>query len=274
MTNDAQPTAKREKPRFAPGKFGLCVYLSDLVRWLMEKHEDVRTRMVKEKLCPVLLAERPQLYLVQKSGEATPLPDGLTWFSSGSGNREVLPSKRARVIGRENRQYTPTIGQGLDGAVQWLLTYWGYSGNSDAVMDNKGATLAAYLVISEADARRCWGWRGADEAQPAVDAVAKAEAATPAVDTGAEPTEAAEDAPPWLTSKGYNVAWLQGERDKFRMKGGHYMAKLIANLKTQGVDVPGKDKKKEIDRYTDGKKREKKATPWGGLATSRKVSAR
>lgn len=183
MTNDTQPTAKRPQPRFAPGPLGRGVYLSDLVRWLMEKHEDVRTRIVKEKLCPVLLAERPQLYLVHESNEATPLPDGRVWFRSRSGNREVLKYGRTvvesyivdgrRVVqkgsGRSTTQYTPDIGQGLDGAVQWLQAYWGYSGDADAVMNNKGVTLC----ISEADARRLWGWRGADEAAPAVDAVAK-----------------------------------------------------------------------------------------------------
>lgn len=179
------PNPERPQPRFAPGPLGRGVYLSDLVRWLMEKHEDVRTRTVKEKLCPVLLAERPQLYLVQKSGEATPLPDGQVWSSTESGNLEVLRIVRHREVYRvdgrqvtqrgseyKTTEYTPKIGQGLDGAVQWLLTYWGNSGTADAIMDND--TRASWLAVSEADARRCWGWRGADEAQPAVDAVAKA----------------------------------------------------------------------------------------------------
>lgn len=283
MTNDAKPTAKRPQPRFAPGPLGRGVYLSDLVRWLMEKHEATRVQVVKEHLCPVMLEKQPLFGDVKRSGDAAPISEGAEWSMTGSGYVENVPpasgrrfrpvrvsTNRTRV--EEITVNTDSIGKGVDAAVKWLLNYWGYDRNADTCMDND--SRASLLAISEADARRCWGWRSVDEAAPAVDAVAKPVDAPPAVDHAGKPSDTSDAGPAWLTEGGYNVAWLQGERDKFRLKGGAYMAKLIAHLETEGVQVPGKDKKKEIDRYTDGKPREKKATHWGGLVASKKAGAR
>lgn len=65
------------------------------------------------------------------------------------------------------------LGYGRVGAVAWIRRFWTNEDKPDEVL------AAPYMVgsrfaISEADARRLWGWRGADEAAPAVDAVAKA----------------------------------------------------------------------------------------------------
>lgn len=64
------------------------------------------------------------------------------------------------------------LGYGRVGAVAWIRRFWTNEDKPDEVM------AAPYMVgsrfaISEADARRLWGWRGADEAAPAIDAVAK-----------------------------------------------------------------------------------------------------
>jgi len=132
-------------------------------------------------------------------------------------------------------------------------------------------TLLSRVAVPLAVAADLWGW---GKVAPSVDAAAKPAEAPPAADKAGNPSDASDGTPAWLTAKGFNVAWLQGERDRFRLQGGHYMSKLIEHLETKGVHVPGKDKKKEIDRYTDGKPREKKASPWGGLGASKKVGAR
>lgn len=178
------PNPERPQPRFAPGPLGRGVYLADLVRWLMEKHEATRVHVVKEYLCPVMLEKQPLFGDVKRSGDATPISDGAEWSMTGSGYVEKVspksgPSLRTVRTGANRFRVehvtvnTDSIGKGVDAAVKWLLDRWGFDRNVDAIMDID--TRASWLAVSEADARRCWGWRGADEAAPAVDAVAKAD---------------------------------------------------------------------------------------------------
>lgn len=182
-TNATSASAERPQPRFAPGPLGRGVYLSDLVRWLMKKHEATRVQVVKDYLCPVLLKQCPQLGFVQASGDTTPVLEH-EWHQTVSGYRQKFDGWRVlsrRIQYRDGNlthvpgdppEYTQSIGQGTDGAVKWLQNYWGCARNQDAVMENQ-RTLASCLAVTEADARRCWGWRSANEAAPAVDAVGK-----------------------------------------------------------------------------------------------------
>ena len=173
------PNPERPQPRFAPGPLGRGVYLADLVRWLMEKHQATRVHVVKEYLCPVMLAQHPQWGWTEESGEVKGLP-AIEWYRSVKGSRQWTGGRLVTQYGRtisDTRQYSDSLGKGLSGAVQWLLTYWACDRNADAVMYLPGS-LATKLAVTEADARRCWGWRGADEAQPAVDAVGKPADAT------------------------------------------------------------------------------------------------
>lgn len=178
----APGTDQRPQPRIAAGPLGRALYLSDLVRWLMRKHEATRAQVVKDHLCPVLVEHSPALYGVWDSGDTKALSD-MEWFQSGSGNREVQQTGRPHVLSRgvghpyTPRPMTPSLGRGLEGAAAWLRAYWGSAINSDAItLDNWQHTAAAHLAVSEADARRCWGW-GADVEQGAameVEAVAPA----------------------------------------------------------------------------------------------------
>lgn len=167
--------ASRPQARIAPGPLGRGVYLSDLVRWLMRKHEATRTQVVKDHLCPVLVEHSPALYGVWDSGDTKALSD-MEWFQSGSGYREVQQTGRPHVLSRgigypvNPRPMTPSLGLGLEGAVAWLRAYWGNAINSDAVtLDNWKHAVAARLAVSEADARRCWGWGADTEAEGAAE---------------------------------------------------------------------------------------------------------
>lgn len=169
----APGTDQRPQPRIAAGPLGRALYLSDLVRWLMRKHEATRAQVVNEHLCPVLLEHGPALYGVWDSGDATAL-SGMEWFRSGSGNCEVQQTGRPHMLSRgigypvNPRPKTPSLGHGLEGAVAWLRGFWGNVNNSDAVtLDDWKRSVAARMAVSEADARRCWGWEADAEAEGA-----------------------------------------------------------------------------------------------------------
>lgn len=157
-------TDSRPLPRISSGPMGRALYLSDLVRWLMRKHEATRVRVVTEHLCPVLAAHAPALYEVRSGGDAALLPDR-EWFQSASGNPEQANAGRRRVIDRgmgrplEPVSMAASLGHGVSGAVRWLQGFWGNPANTDAItLDNWHETPFARLAVSEADARRCWGW--------------------------------------------------------------------------------------------------------------------
>lgn len=169
----APGTDQRPQPRIAAGPLGRALYLSDLVRWLMRKHEATRAQVVNEHLCPVLLEHGPALYGVWDSGDTTALSD-MEWFRSGSGNCEVQQTERPRMLSRgigypvNSRPKTPSLGRGLEGAVAWLRGFWGNVNSSDAVtLDDWKRAVAARMAVSEADARRCWGWGADAEAEGA-----------------------------------------------------------------------------------------------------------
>lgn len=132
---------------------------------------------------------------------------------------------------------------------------WGYG--VDTAAPAAGVEVAAATSASNVVPLR--------EKATAVDAVGKPDATMQSAGEVANPVEAADDEPAWLTAKNYNVAWLLSERDRFKKlhgERGHYMKKLVAQLKALGVDVPGKDPAREIRRLEDaatGKKEKKEA---------------
>lgn len=116
------------------------------------------------------------------------------------------------------------------------------------------------LAVPFAVAHALWGW-----GRPVGRAVVAGE------DAGSE-----IDAPLWLASKGLNVAWLKGERDRFEKahpKRG--MGKLLESLEQKGVAVPGADKGREVRRVLAQQEepsgKAKKAMPFDGLG-SRKTA--
>lgn len=132
---------------------------------------------------------------------------------------------------------------------------WGYG--VDMAAPAAGVEVAAATSASNVVSIR--------ETAPAVDVVGKSDATMQSAGDVANPAEASDDKPAWLTAKNYNVAWLLSERDSFKKlhgERGHYMKKLVAYLKALGVDVPGKDPAREIRRLEDaatGKKVKKEA---------------
>lgn len=162
MTNDPQGSPKRPQPKITAGQFGHGVYLSDMVRWLMEKHDALRVHVVNEYLCPALLTKGPGLYrLSSDEGGVTALAD-FEWFDTPGGG----PAQGWRYLSAGIDAPPPpppakasSFGRGVEGAAKWLQAYWGTPNKVSAdTWDNVRHSFAACLVVSEADARRCWGW--------------------------------------------------------------------------------------------------------------------
>lgn len=177
MTNDAQRSRERQKPRIAAGPLGRGVYLSDVVLWLMERHEATRVQAATGWLLPVLEGgEHPKLYEVRPSGDATEIEieSEREWFAHDSGERRPLQQRLSGSLldglRREN-QWPASFGFGLAGAVAWIRGVWARSDLPDDVLHRVGL-VGANFALSEADARRCWGWgeSGAEATEPAASA--------------------------------------------------------------------------------------------------------
>lgn len=161
----APGTDQRPQPRIAVGPLGRALYLSDLVRWLMRKHEATRAQVVKEHLCPVLLEQGPVLYGVGRGGDAKALPDR-EWFKSGDGQQAYLRSHKGIGHAAVSKPRHSSLGRGMAGSVAWLRWAWSEAPAADSVMEHD-QTAGAYLAVSEADARRYWGWKAVAEAEGA-----------------------------------------------------------------------------------------------------------
>lgn len=161
MTNDTQRSAERKKPRIAAGPLGRGVYLSDVVLWLMERHEATRVQAVTGWLLPVLEgSEHPKLYEVRPSGDATEIETGREWFAHDSGERRPLQQRLSGSLVEGLRrvdQWPASFGFGLTGAAAWIRSAWARSDLPDDVLHRVGL-VGANFALSEADARRCWGW--------------------------------------------------------------------------------------------------------------------
>lgn len=148
--------------RIAAGTYGKAVRLADVVRWLMKKWQTVRVDAVANHLVPKLKGEAPQLYLLQQGGFAR-AADEIEWFATRSGG---APARRVFSAGLEldgrprapsRSQTAESLGKGIAGAVQWIQLAWSDSRYADTTLDDEEA-IAAYLAVSEADARAYWGW--------------------------------------------------------------------------------------------------------------------
>ena len=95
------PNPERPQPRFAPGPLGRGVYLSDLVEWLMEKHEVGRVQAITDFLLPVLEGEnQPVLYGVKPSGVMTQLGEDEHWIANDMGGESSYGCAEKPSIGR------------------------------------------------------------------------------------------------------------------------------------------------------------------------------
>lgn len=159
MTTNTSNTP-RPQPRISPGPQGRAVYLADVVRGLMLKHEATRAQVVNDHLSPWLdpaaCAGAPAaLYLAKPGGDADVMGGDLEWFSSLSGTRRKgLAQRGGQILQTQSK----SLGKGAAGAVAWLRACWGNPSRTDADTLDHPASRAGLLAVSAADAWRCWAW--------------------------------------------------------------------------------------------------------------------
>lgn len=149
--------------RIASGAEGKAVRLAVLVRWWMVKEQTVRADAIERFFLPALERMAPQLYFLQPGGFARPFGD-IEWFATSTGAAGPAPGLRWRL--GERRPMAQSLGSGLAGLIAWIRGVWANPRNADAMLDDEAAR-AAYLAVSVADARRCWGWGATVEAAQA-----------------------------------------------------------------------------------------------------------
>lgn len=142
MTNDAQSSPKSQLPpldgevaaeamfglaRIKAGPDGLAVRLARLVRYLMERHQTSRLDAVNSYLKPVLGLKSNASHMLYA-------------MNIGGGFAQPLSYERASDRLRE------------------VWDRWGKLMGTDAMVLDNPSSIACSLAVSEADARRCWGW--------------------------------------------------------------------------------------------------------------------